>query len=53
MTIKKYRVCLLMVLILVVLVGALMLLKGTEEESIYKDGIMVHKECICDGEEYL
>lgn len=44
MTIKKYRLCLLMVLIVVVLLGALVLVQTAEEESTYKDGIMVYRE---------
>ena len=48
MTIKKYRLCLIMVLIVVVLLGALVLVQTAEEESTYKDGIMVYRECVCD-----
>lgn len=53
MTIKKYRLCLLMVLLVVVLVGAIVMVQNAEEDSTYTDGIMVHRECIYEGEEYL
>lgn len=53
MTIKKYRICLLMVLIVVVLVGTIVMVQNEKKDSNYKDGIMVHKECIFNEEEYL
>ena len=53
MTIKKYRLCLVMVLIAVLLLGAVLFMKNTEEDNTYKDGIMVYRECVCSGEEYL
>ena len=53
MSIKKYRLCLCMVLVVVVLVGAIIMMKNTEDDNAYKDGIMVYKEGFYDGEEYL
>ena len=53
MTIKKYRFCLLMVLIVVVLVGAFVMVRNTEEDSTYRDGIMVYNDCIYEREGYL
>ena len=53
MTIKKYRFCLLMVLVVVVLVGAIVMVQNAEEDSAYTDGIMVYNECMCNREEYL
>lgn len=53
MSIKKYRLCLCMILILVVLLGAIAIVRNTEEDSMYKDGIMVYKDGIYEGEECL
>ena len=53
MTIKKYRLCLLMVLVVVILVGAFVMVQDSDEARSYRDGIMVYKEGTYDGEEYL
>ena len=49
MSIKKYRLCLVWLLVVVIILGAVLLKQVSKEESSYKDGIMVWNIC----EEYV
>jgi len=44
MSIKKYRFCLVVVLIIVLIFGAVMFVQASKEEKTYTDGIMVENE---------
>lgn len=51
MSIRKYRFCLVLVLIAALLFGAFTLVQMSKEDASYADGIMVQKECVMNGEE--
>ena len=44
MSVKKYRLCLVIVLIVVLIFGAVMFVQTSKEEKTYTDGIMVENE---------
>lgn len=51
MSIKKYRFCLVLILIAVLIFGAFALAQMSKEDASYADGIMVQNECVVYGEE--
>lgn len=53
MSIKKYRLCLIGILVAVLLLGVVVMVQSAEEEGTYTDGIMVYNECVINEEEYL
>lgn len=44
MSIKKYRLCLVLILIIVLILGAVVFVQTSKEEKSYTDGIMVQNE---------
>ena len=52
MSIKKYRLYLIVIVIAVVILGAVMLVQASKEDTTYTDGMMVQRECMVE-EAYL
>lgn len=50
MSVKKYRMYLLMVMLVAVIVGALSYLYFAEQEKVYQEGTLVWNECVMEEE---
>lgn len=50
MSIKKYRLCLVLLLIVVLGFGVVVMTQMANEDTTYTDGIMVWEECAVDEE---
>lgn len=53
MSVKKYRLCLVVILLVVLIFGAAVMVQMANEDTTYTDGIMVQQECPVDEEAYL
>lgn len=51
MGVRKYRICLVLVLVAVLIFGAFLYVQTAKKENSYTDGILVKNECLQNFEE--